>query len=90
MESKLNQLAVLILQEEEAYKDMQVAKKRHAACLKEMLEFESKSNLGNIRYCGNCIYLPAKKRAGKDKCSLTGKQKDYCSEGCEKYSELPF
>ena len=33
MESKLNQLAVLILQEEEAYKDMQVAKKRHAACL---------------------------------------------------------
>lgn len=90
MESKLNQLAVLILQEEEAYKDMQVAKKRHAACLKEMLEFESKSNLGNIRYCGNCAYLPAKKRAGKYKCSLTGKQKDYCSEGCERYSELPF
>lgn len=90
MESKLNQLAVLILQEEEAYKDMQVAKKRHAACLKEMLEFESKSNLGNIRYCGNCAYLPAKKRSGKYKCSLTGKQKDYCSEGCEKYSELPF
>ena len=28
MESKLNQLALLILQEEEAYKDMQVAKKR--------------------------------------------------------------
>lgn len=90
MESKLNQLEVLILQEEEAYKDMQVAKKRHAACLKEMFEFESKSNLGNIRYCGNCVYLPSKKRAGKYKCSLTGKQKDYCSEGCEKYSELPF
>lgn len=90
MESKLNQLAVLILQEEEAYRDMRVAEKRHAACLKEMLEFESKSNLGNIRYCGNCVYLPAKKRAGKYKCSLTGKQKDYCSEGCEKYSELPF
>lgn len=90
MESKLNQLAVLILQEEEAYKDMQVAKKRHAECLKEMLEFESKSNLGNIRYCGNCIYLPAKKRSGKCKCSLTGEKKDYCCEGCEKYSELPF
>ena len=90
MESKLNQLAVLILQEEEAYKDMQAAKKRHAACLKEMLEFESKSNLGNIRYCGNCVYLPDKKRAGKYKCSLTGERKDYCCEGCEKYSELPF
>lgn len=90
MESKLNQLAVLILQEEEAYKDMRVAEKRHAACLKERWEFESKSNLGNIRYCGNCVYLPAKKKDGKYKCSLTGKQKDYCSEGCEKYSELPF
>ena len=90
MESKLNQLALLILQEEEAYKDMQVAKKRHAACLKERLEFESKSNLGNIRYCGNCVYLPAKKRSGKYKCSLTGEKKGYCSEGCEKYSELPF
>lgn len=90
MESKLNQLAVLILQEEEAYKDMQVAKKRHAACLKEMLEFESKSNLVDIRYCGKCAHLPNKKRAGKYKCLLTGKQKDYCSEGCEKYLELPF
>ena len=90
MESKLNQLEVLILQEEEAYKDMRVAEKRHAACLKEMLEFESKSNLGNIRYCGNCVYLTTQKRAGKYKCSLTGKQKDYCCEGCEKYSELPF
>lgn len=90
MESKLNQLAVLILQEEEAYKDMRVAEKRHATCLKERLEFESKSNLGNIRYCGNCVYLTTKKRAGKYKCSLTGKQKDYCCEGCEKYSELPF
>lgn len=90
MESKLNQLAVLILQEEEAYKDMRVAEKRHAACLKEMLEFESKPNLGNIRYCGNCVYLPAKKRAGKYKCLLTGEKKYYCCEGCEKYSELPF
>lgn len=90
MESKLNQLAVLILQEEEAYKDMRVAEKIHATCLKERLEFESKSNLGNIRYCGNCVYLTTKKRAGNYKCSLTGKQKDYCCEGCEKYSELPF
>lgn len=90
MESKLNQLEVLILQEEEAYKDMQAAKKRHSACLQELFEFESKANLGNIRYCGNCVYLPAKKRAGKHKCSLTGKQKDYCCEGCEKYSDLPF
>lgn len=90
MESKLNQLAVLILQEEEAYKDMQAAKKRHSACLQELLDFESKANLGNIRYCGKCVYLPNKKRAGKYKCSLTGKQKDYCSKGCEKYSELPF
>lgn len=90
MESKLNQLAVLILQEEEAYKDMRVAEKRHAKLCVERINFESKSNLGNIRYCGNCVYLPAKKRAGKYKCSLTGEKKDYCCEGCEKYSELPF
>lgn len=90
MESKLNQLEVLILQEEEAYKDMRVAEKRHAACLQELSEFESKAKLGNIRYCGNCVYFPSAKRGGKYKCSLTGEKKDYCSEGCEKYSELPF
>lgn len=90
MESKLNQLAVLILQEEEAYKAMQVAKKRHSACLQELLDFENKAKLGNIRYCGNCVYFPSAKRGGKCKCSLTGEKKDYCCEGCEKYSELPF
>ena len=90
MESKLDQLAFLILQEEEAYKDMKAAEKRHSACLQELLEFKSKANSGNIRYCGNCMYLTTQEREGKYKCSLTGEKKGYCSEICEKYSELPF
>lgn len=90
MESKLNQLALLILQEEEAYKEMRLAEKRHSKLCVERINFESEVNLDNIKYCGNCIYLTTKKKKGKYKCSLTEKQKDYCCEGCEKYSELPF